>query len=76
MKIKIEIEEMREREIDNMQYEKIADSGNKLDDGPVWRYVNAGTKIEGTKETIFKQEIEVESITHIIAAINGLEVPV
>ena len=73
MKVKIEIEKITEWEEEDTSYEKIADSGNKLDDGPAYGYVHTGKmKKHRNAQIIYRQEVEVEGLSHIIASINGL----
>lgn len=74
MKIKIEIHEVMEWDEEDTSYEKVAETGNERDNGPIFKYVSTGktSKRRDTK-LIYKQEVKVESLTHIIAAINNLE---
>lgn len=57
------------------EWRKVAESGNVRDGGAVYDYVQPPDKTTREKTVqIYQQEVEIESIRPIIAAINGLEV--
>lgn len=71
--ILIEINQLEETEYTDKEYHKIADSGNKEDGGAIYGYVDKDKKIRREWIEIYKQELSVNSIKHIIAAANNLQ---
>ena len=74
MKIIIKITKVFEEQQLEREYHRVADSGNVQDGGPVYEYVDKGVKTVKRETDIFKQELECDSIKHIVAAVNGLEI--
>ena len=68
---KIVITKIEEKEVEEKEYQKIADEGNERDGGPVYGYVPR--TIKTTEETtILKQVVSELELSDVIKSINQL----
>jgi len=72
-RIRITIDLIQEKQFEKVEYQRIADSGNDIDGKAVYGYVSAGIQTKDEEITVYKQILEVDTITHIIAAANKLK---
>ncbi|HEY9515009.1 MAG TPA: hypothetical protein VIQ74_04950 [Gemmatimonadaceae bacterium] len=71
MPFKIEITEVTERGTIQREWKKIADSGNKADNGPVYGYAEF-PGIEKVTREVLKQEVGTLDLGAVIRAVNNL----
>lgn len=65
----ITVTETKEVQVKEKDWRKVADTGNKKGDGPVYEYVfSDGTKIE--EKEVYRQEVESVDLVSIITAVN------
>jgi hypothetical protein len=69
---KITIEKIETVKYMARDYEKIADTGNKQDNGPVYGYVEHPEERQATT-TILEQTIETLDLPEVIKAVNQLK---
>lgn len=70
-KYQVTITKIEEGEGFTSSYERVADTGNERDGGPVYAYVKKPT-INTTKEVIFEQTLEDLYVTAVIRAVNKI----
>jgi len=70
-KYQVTITKIEEGEGFSSTYERIADTGNELDGGPVYAYVKKPV-INIDKNVVFKQTLEDLDVTAVIRATNKI----
>ena len=71
MRYKVRIVKIDMRTVENQEYEKIADTGNKQDGGAVYGYVNRSMEKE-FEEEILSQEVPDIDLVAVIKAVNKI----
>lgn len=70
-KYQVTITKIEEGEGFSSTYERIADTGNERDGGPVYAYVKKPT-INTDKKVVFEQTLEDLDVTAVIRAVNKI----
>lgn len=73
MLFRITITKVEREEWSKKEHQKVADSGNTRDGGPIYEYVAAPPEARKVETTVYSQETEVADIRTVIAAVNGLK---
>jgi hypothetical protein len=68
---KIEISKVEQVNVKKQSYEKVAETGNKRDSGPVFEYVPFDT-VETRETNVLTQQVEDLDLAAVIKAINKL----
>lgn len=67
----ITVTETKEVQVKQKDWLKVADTGNKKGDGPVYEYVfSDGTKVE--EKEVYRQEVDSVDLVKIINAVNTI----
>lgn len=68
---KVTIVEITQRDVVKQEYEKLADTKNKYDNGAVYGYVEKKAT-ERVERQVLTQEVETVDVAAVIKAINNL----
>ena len=68
----ITIKEITTEKVTKKEYEKISDTGNKEDDGPVYGYEDKECQ-EEVERIVLSQEVEEVNVEEVIKAINNIK---